>query len=152
VILTLINIGSSEAFTIILSLGNCSLISSYAIIIICALIHRLRGKELPKAEFNLGKWGIWVNLGALTFLLPVFVFSFFPPLPNPSTATMNWAIVMFGGVLILATVYYIAWAKNSYQAPDISVQETAVVELAEVLEDGFAFVKKPATEYQTETA
>jgi hypothetical protein len=53
---------------------------------------------------------------------PVFVFSFFPPSPNPTVTTMNWAVVLFGGVIILATVYYVMWGRKLYSPPQETLE------------------------------
>jgi hypothetical protein len=64
-----------------------------------------------------------VNICALIYLAPVLVFSFFPPAPNPAPAIMNWACVMVGGVVLLATVYYIIWGRKIYTPPKETVED-----------------------------
>jgi amino acid transporter len=123
IIVALINIGSSEALGIILSIYNSALLASYTITISCILLHRLQGRSLPQARYTLGKWGALVNVLALIYIIPLFVFSFFPPTPNPTPATMNWAVVMVGGTVIFATVYYIAWGRKKYTPPNEVVED-----------------------------
>jgi hypothetical protein len=36
---------------------------------------------------------------------------------------MNWSIVLVGGVVILATAYYIAWGRKQYTPPDETVED-----------------------------
>jgi amino acid transporter len=117
IIIALINIGSTEALGILLSMYNSALLASYTITIGCVLLHRLQGRKLPQARYSLGKWGVLVNIVALIYVTPIFVFSFFPGAPNPTPASMNWAIAMVGGVTLLATIYYIAWGRNTYTPP-----------------------------------
>jgi uncharacterized membrane protein len=95
------------------------MISSYAITIGCVLYRRLFSLPLPAARYSLGKWSIWINIGALMFLLPVFVICFFPavPLPLLTATSMNWGIAMYGGIIVLSTIYYIVWARHVYTAP-----------------------------------
>src|ERR1700761_7121588 len=88
--LSLINIGSTAALNAIFSLNTGSLITSYLITISCAIFHRLQRRPLPPARFSLGKYGLYVNIAAMCYLLPVYVFSFFPGSPNPTAQTMNW--------------------------------------------------------------
>jgi len=123
IIIALINVGSSQALGIILSIYNSALLASYAITICCILLHRLQGRNLPQARYSLGKWGALVNVLALIYITPLFVFSFFPPTPNPTPATMNWAVVMIGGTVIFATVYYIAWGRKKYMPPNEIVED-----------------------------
>jgi hypothetical protein len=63
----------------------------------------------------------------MIFLLPVFVFSFFPPvaLPTLNASYMNWGIAMYGGIVVFATVYYLIWGRHSYISPRESVKEVA---------------------------
>lgn len=124
VIIALINIGSAEALGIIFSIYNSALLGSYTITISCVLLHRLQGGILPPhARYTLGKWGIVVNVLALVFIIPLFVFSFFPPGPNPTAVTMNWASVMVGGTIIFATAYYIIWGRKSYSPPVETIED-----------------------------
>jgi amino acid transporter len=97
--------------------------ASYIITISCILIHRLRGSRLPPTRFSLGKHGVWVNIFALIYLTPVFIFSFFPVSPNPTPSSMNWACAMVGGVALLATVYYVIWGRKTYTPPNEVVED-----------------------------
>jgi amino acid transporter len=108
---------------IIFSIYNTALIASYGITISCVLMHRLRGRRLPDARYSLGKWGALVNICALVYLAPIFIFTLFPSAPNPTAANMNWACVMVGGVVILATVYYMVWGRKVYSPPKETVED-----------------------------
>jgi hypothetical protein len=59
----------------------------------------------------------------LIYIIPVFVFSFFPGTPDPSPINMNWAVVMVGGVALLATVYYIIWGHKTYTPPTETIED-----------------------------
>jgi amino acid transporter len=122
-VILLLNIGSTEVLGIMLSIFNSALLASYAITIGCILMHRLRGRPLPHARFSLGNWGVLVNVIALIYLLPIWVFSFFPAGPKPTPANMNWACVMVGGVVIFATVYYIIWGRKFYTPPNETTED-----------------------------
>jgi hypothetical protein len=37
--------------------------------------------------------------------------------------TMNWAIAIVGGLIVLATVYYVAWGHKSYSPPCETVED-----------------------------
>ena len=67
-----------------------------------------------------------VNLVALCFLLPVFVFSFFPTVVQPTPVTMNWGVVMYGGVIILSTIYYIIRGRHKFTPPNEQVKNIIV--------------------------
>ena len=51
------------------------------------------------------------------FLLIVWVFIFFPVAIPVTPTTMNWNVVMFGGTMIFAVVYYLFFGKKTYTAP-----------------------------------
>lgn len=123
ILIAFINLGSSEALGIIFSLYSSALVGSYLITISCVLLHRLQGRELPQAGFTLGKWGILCNCIALIFVIPIFIFSFFPTAPKPTASSMNWASTLVGGIGLLATGYYIAWGRKSYSPPDETVED-----------------------------
>jgi amino acid transporter len=123
VIIALINIGSASALGIILSIYNSALLASYSITISCILLHRLQGRRLPESRYTLGKWGMLINILALIYILPLFVFSFFPPTPNPTPITMNWAVVMVGGTIVLATAYYAVWGRKTYTPPTETIED-----------------------------
>jgi amino acid transporter len=122
ILLSLINIGSSAALNAIYSLNAGSLLTSYMITISCMLFRRLQGHKLPPSRWSLGRWGLPINIGAICYLLPVYVFSFFPGVVNPTPVTMNWGIVMYSGVVIFSTLYYIFRGRFHYQPPKEQVR------------------------------
>jgi amino acid transporter len=93
------------------------------ITITCILLHRLRGRELPYARYSLGKWGVLTNIVALIYVTPIFIFSFFPSAPKPTATSMNWAILMVGGVILLATIYYLVYGRKQYSPPNDTVED-----------------------------
>jgi amino acid transporter len=123
VVIALVNIGTAQALGILVSMFNSALLASYGITIACILFHRLQGRRLPNSRFSLGKWGILANIVALVYITPLFLFSFFPATPNPTPNAMNWAIVMVGGVIVLATVYYIIWGRKTYTPPNETIED-----------------------------
>jgi hypothetical protein len=89
----------------------------------CVLLHRLQDRRLPETRYSLGKYGVWCNVMALIYRVPIVLFTFFPGAPNPTAATMNWAIGLVGGIVLLATIYYVAWGRKSYTPPDETVDD-----------------------------
>lgn len=41
---------------------------------------------------------------------------------DPAPENMNYSIAIFGGVTILAVLYYFGWARKSYQGPVTEIQ------------------------------
>lgn len=82
------------------------------------VLRRLRG-PLPPHRWSLGRYGILINLGAISFLLIVWVFIFFPISTGQALTpeTMNWNCVMFGGSMIFAIGYYFVVGHKRYTPP-----------------------------------
>lgn len=112
-----IYIGSVVAFNIIMSIGTVSLVTSYMVSIGTITWKRLRGQPLLPSKMALGKWGLPINIVSLIFCAIIYVFAFFPATPNPPPIAMNWAIVVYAGVLLLALTYYLFRARHAYIGP-----------------------------------
>jgi choline transport protein len=117
VLLSLINLGSSVAYTQVVSLGVASMLTSYLISIGCVTLKRIRGEPLLPSKFDLGKWGLAINIISVVFLLFLWVFTFFPVQPSPTVVDMNWASLGYGCVVIFAVVYYITHGRHVYVGP-----------------------------------
>lgn len=116
-LLSLINLGSSVAFMQVISLGAAAMLTSYLISIGCVALKRIRGEPLLPSKFNLGKFGLPINIIAVLFLFFLWVFTFFPTAPNPKVADMNWTVLGYGVVLIFALVYYVLHGRHVYAGP-----------------------------------
>ena len=121
-IVSLINVGSTAALNAIVSLCVVSLLTSYFTTIACLVWRRLRGEPLPARRWSLGKYGLAINIVSLLFLIPIYFFAFWPLSTPVEPESMNWAVVMYGGVVIWSLVYYMIWGKNSYIGPVMVVK------------------------------
>jgi amino acid transporter len=117
IILSLINIGSTVALLAITTLSTSALLCSYTVSISCVLLKRIRGQPLPSRRWSLGRFGMAINIAALCFLCPLFVFVFFPLTTPVVPSTMNWSSLMFGGMILFATVYYLIYGRKQYTPP-----------------------------------
>ena len=137
-LLSLINIGSSVAFNDVVALTINALYTSYLIGNGLLLWRRLRGdihspsetEEVSSGSEKLS-WGLWRlpepigtmnNAFGCVFLLIVLTFSCFPADNHPTPSTMNYVVVMEGGVLIIAIFYYLIWGRKTYTGPIIEVE------------------------------
>jgi amino acid transporter len=116
-LLLLINIGSTIAFNILMSIASVAIFTSYIICISCVLRKRFLREPLLPSRFSLGRAGIAVNVIALCFLSLIWVLLFFPTMPNPSLVDMNWTCAIYGIVVTFALVYYHFYGKHSYDGP-----------------------------------
>jgi len=126
ILLSLINIGSNEALQAIFSIASSSLLTSYIITISCIINWRIKNKHFPKARFSLGRWGLWINIAAICFLIPWFTFGFFPNYVSPTPQTMNYGSLMYGSVIIFASIYYFIYGRYSYLPPTEEVRKLVV--------------------------
>ncbi|PQE06236.1 amino acid polyamine transporter I protein [Rutstroemia sp. NJR-2017a BBW] len=127
-LLSLINVGSAllEA-----------LFSSYLICCSLLLYRRVKGQVgMPAADGDTtseapytwgpwhlkGKFGILNNVFACGYLIFICFFSFWPAQTPVTAATMNYSSLVTGAVVLFSIVYYLLWAKRTYQGPIVEVR------------------------------
>ncbi|KAH3950440.1 hypothetical protein HBI56_233280 [Parastagonospora nodorum] len=132
-LLSLINIGSTVALNAILSLTTISLYASYIIPIACLISMRLRVKDkiynseasyamiseelLIFGPWNLGKWGMLVNICAVCYATLLIPFMALPTSLPLTAATMNYAGPIFLFVLCFASVDYLVRGRYVFVGP-----------------------------------
>jgi choline transport protein len=121
-LLCLINLGSSLAFTIIVSLSLLALLSTYTISIGCILLKRIRGQPLPPARWSLGRWGLFVNAWSFVYCCWAMVWCAMPAGLPVTAADANWGPALWAGVCLLAAVIYIFHGRKHYTPPVIFVE------------------------------
>ncbi|KIW03865.1 uncharacterized protein PV09_05162 [Verruconis gallopava] len=121
-ILCLINLGSTLAFNIIISLTLLALLSTYTISIGSVFLRRLQGRPLPPARWSLGRWGIWINGFAFFYSIFAIVFACFPSELPVDPSTENWAPVVWAGVILLSIVSYFLHGRTHYTPPVLFVE------------------------------
>ncbi|KAI9730485.1 MAG: hypothetical protein M1818_008180 [Claussenomyces sp. TS43310] len=118
-LLGLINLGSSSAFTAFVSVGVIALAISYAIPISMSMWYKR--SQVSQARFNCGHTLGWiVNIVAILWIgFELVLFSM--PTALPVTAvSMNYASVVFVGFLAISAVWYGLYARTSYKGPPAS--------------------------------
>ena len=120
-ILCLIQLGSTVAFNIIISLNLIAFLGTYLVSIGCLLIKRFRNEPLPAARFSLGRWGLPINLFAFFYSLLALIFSCFPVSVPVDASTANWGPAIWGGVLVIALVSYLVQGRRDYRGPVVFV-------------------------------
>ena len=121
-IVSMINIGSTAALNAIVSLCVVSLLTSYYMTIACLVWRRLKGEPLPARRWSLGRYGLAIIIVSLRFLTPIYFFAFWPLSTPVEPESMNWAVVMYGGIVIWSLVYYAVWGRHSYVGPVMVVK------------------------------
>ncbi|THZ93851.1 putative amino acid permease [Aureobasidium pullulans] len=115
-LLGLINLGSSSAFTAFVSVGVIALAISYAIPIILSL---LQGRlEVNTANWKMGNAvGYAVNIIAVVWIAFELILFSMPGALPVTEVSMNYASVVLVGFLGLAGVFYAVYGRKVYQGP-----------------------------------
>jgi choline transport protein len=116
-LLALIYIGSTTAFSALISLPLITLYISYMIPIAFLLLRKVRGQHPQYGPFKLGRWGIPINLYSVLYIL--YVLSFIPlPTILPVTAlNMNYAGPLTLAVIILALMDWFLSGRFRFEIP-----------------------------------
>jgi choline transport protein len=116
-LLALLNIASTVAFNALVSLVAAGLFSSY-IVTISLMIRKRRTKEpIAFGPWNMGRYGLAVNIYALCYTVIVTVFSFFPPTTPVTAVSMNWSIAVYGGAILFGLVFWVVSGRKQWQGP-----------------------------------
>ena len=126
--LCLLNIGSTAyvAFGAITSLSSVALYISYAIAISSMLYNRFATGGVQLGEWNLGRYGVWVNSFALLYTLYVLIFLPFPSTLPVTGANMNYAGPVMVVVLALAVGLWFLRARKHWSGPNLSIVDFVV--------------------------
>ena len=115
-LLNLINIASSTAFSAVISLTTLALYASYMLPIAIMISRRLsRNNKLSLGPFNLGRFGLLTNILALLWRIFTVVFVTFPTEMPVTADNMNYASLVFGGTIIFSLVAWFLYGKNVYK-------------------------------------
>lgn len=110
-LLGLINLGSSSAFLAFVSVGVISLAVSYGIPIAISMVHRRR--EVNGARWTMGGTVGWVvNVVALLWIVFETVLFSMPTTLPVTAVSMNYAIVVFFGFMVMSAIWYAVHARK----------------------------------------
>jgi amino acid transporter len=115
-LLGLIDLGSSSAFTAFASVGVIALAIGYLVPISISLLTSRR--EVSHAKWNVGRlFGTAANIGAVTWILFELVLFSMPTALPVTTISMNYASVVLVGLVGLSAAWYAVQGRNSKFAP-----------------------------------
>lgn len=122
-LLALINIGSTTAFNALTSLVVASFYSSFALAAAVYLHRKLTtpATSMVYGPFQLGRAGVPVIVLSLAYSIVGIFFSFWPPISKVSAVTMNWSILVFGGVLLFSLFFWAIHGRNVYTGPILEI-------------------------------
>ena len=118
-LLGLINIGSSVAFNAIVSLVVAAYFGSYMIPLVIVIIKRIKKQPLQMGPWNMGKWGLAVNIFSMIWLIITWTFSFFPIAVPVVPETMNWSSTLWGGLMSFGLIWYFAVQRKVFTGPNL---------------------------------
>ncbi|KAK5202403.1 hypothetical protein LTR41_011846 [Exophiala xenobiotica] len=128
-VICIINLGSTTAFNIVVSLILLALLSTYMLSIGCVLLKRIKGEPLPPARWSLGRYGLGINLFAFVYSTFAVVCCCFPSSLPVDTGTANWAPAVWGGVTLLSVVTYLLHGRKHYTPPVVFVEHERLDDL-----------------------
>lgn len=131
-------LGVTTVLEAILSVSTIALTISYCIPIWTLLC--VGRDKLPPGPFSLGKFGPTINWVSVVYCVITTVFFFFPGSPAPTPSDMNYAIAVFGVMLILAIGFWVFKGHKTYltseDAMNIIIQARCQEESAGATPDG----------------
>ncbi|KAJ5094291.1 amino acid permease family protein [Penicillium angulare] len=103
---------STTVLQAIVSVSSIALMISYGMPIATLL---LVGREkLSPGPFKLGRWGKLLNYVSVVTCTVVSVFFFFPGTPKPTGGDMNYAIAVFGVMLVISLIFWLAKGRQTF--------------------------------------
>ena len=115
----------------ILSVSTIALTISYAIPILTLLIVG-RNKLVP-GPFRLGRWGATLNWVSVAYCSVTTVFFFFPDGPNPAPGDMNFAIAVFGVMLVVAIAFWFIQGSRTFLQTEEAISQMIMAQRLENL-------------------
>lgn len=110
-------LGSTTAINAVLGGGIVMGYVSYILCVGC-LVYRGRNNVFPtKRFFNLGHFGMTLNIVSLMWMLYITVWLCFPTYLPATGSTMNYATATSGGVALCAIINWFAYSKKRYTVP-----------------------------------
>lgn len=104
--LACLNIAVSAAFQAFVALGSIGLFVSYFIAIGCMVHNRFQKEAAPFGDWNMGRWGLPVNVFALVHTACVTIWLAFPTYLPVTGENMNYASPIFAASTLFALVYW----------------------------------------------
>lgn len=120
-LLALVNLGSTTAFYAVISLATFALYISYVPPIVFILIRKFKGLPRPSGPWNLGRFGIPINIFALCYAIFMIIFLPFPTLLPVTSETMNYAAPVWAGCMLLVMLDWFVtghkrWRLKAWEA------------------------------------
>lgn len=103
---------SNTVLEAILAVSTIALTISYALPI--GVLLAVGRDKLPPRAFTLGRFGPIANYVSIIYCIITTIFFFFPSAPNPTGSDMNYAIAVFGVMLVVSAAFWLISGRVSY--------------------------------------
>ena len=118
ILLSLINLVSTTALNAILSLQLSAMLATYAVCLACVSTAKcFRPATVPQARWSLGRYGLPINILATAYATFACFWTFWPDHAHVRVDNMNWAPVILGGVMLIASGLYFSQVRAAYKGP-----------------------------------
>jgi LPXTG-motif cell wall-anchored protein len=110
-ILACLNIADTAAFGAFIALSSIGLFVSYFLAISCMVHNRFRHDKVPLGDWNMGRWGLVVNIFALLYTGYMVIWFPFPSYLPVTGDNMNYALPIFAATSLFALAYWFLRAR-----------------------------------------
>lgn len=112
--------GTLTGFNTVISIATEGFYLSYAMPLFARIISRLSGEHtVLSGPFSLGRWGIWMNIAGLVFLVFTSVTFNFPTLSPVNSGDMNYTSAAIGIIALISIVTWITTGRKNFTGPQI---------------------------------
>ncbi|KAK2608560.1 hypothetical protein QQS21_002907 [Conoideocrella luteorostrata] len=126
---------ASTVLQAILSVSTIALTISYALPIGVLMV--VGRDKLPSGgEFKLGRFGPAANWVSVIYCSITTVFFFFPSAPNPPASDMNFAIAVFGVMLVLSLSFWVIQGHRTFMQTGEMAEHILYAENCGLSQDG----------------
>ena len=113
----LLNLASTAALEAVLSLSSLALYFSYIMPTLFFLLRRLRGEPVIPAPFQLGRWGIPINIFAVLYGTFISIWLPFPSFQPVTWGNMNYCGPVLGAVIVFALCDWFISGHKRFAVP-----------------------------------
>ena len=120
--------GTLTGFNTVISIATEGFYLSYAMPLLARILAWFTGdaKILP-GPYRLGRWGIWMNIAGLVFLVFTSITFNFPTLNPVTPQDMNYTSAAIGVIALISLVTWFTTGRKNFTGPQIG-GEVAVLE------------------------
>ena len=112
--------GTLTGFNTVISIATEGFYLSYAMPLLARVVSWLMGdaKVLP-GPYNLGRYGIWMNIAGLVFLVFTSITFNFPTLSPVDSENMNYTSAAIGIIALISIITWVTTGRKAFTGPQI---------------------------------